>query len=640
MELYEYLLSKGLKRRKSQEEFFKLVIDTIEEGGVKLIEAPTGTGKTFGYLIPIISYGQRAVISTGTKVLQDQLKRDIEFLTGHYRLITGREVNYAVLKGKGNYLCLDRYHKEDLREEEKGNIPELLDTEWDGDLNYALVEDPSRFNVDDDYCTAAYRKKCPYLSSCFYWRKLKQKELKADILIVNHSLLALREFDNTQDRLLVIDEAHELDRYLTLASRGGISLYSLREFIAGISKLYGKTIDVKPEEFFINNFEEAFKKEKREEMVLDTLEPYAEEFGNKVLNPLKKLFKTCLEDFKSELEDLLESRLMLSYELKEYLEETSLVPRELLEKKNASYDEATREEKELMEKAKKLEFLQGRLQRFNYFFRLMGRPSKEWGYTVSRSWSRKLQTFNYKMEAFPIFPRDIVDTKAYKGVILTSATVDAEDIRFTTGIEGRFYRLPHTFSYEGVSFVIEGTNPKRSDWESKLVEAYDRLRGLHEKVIVLMTNREHMGLIEDSPDTLKQGNMGLRELIERFQTEHYRVLVGVDSLWTGVDIPGEKGLLISKLPFEHPKDPITYHRLKYLEETGEDPFEYQRRKAFIRFRQGVGRLVRRDGDKGTIIFCDNRIWRYREFVNFVKELGLKVLYKRPPEGRLAFKNRT
>ncbi|WP_461829927.1 helicase C-terminal domain-containing protein, partial [Aquifex sp.] len=130
----------------------------------------------------------------------------------------------------------------------------------------------------------------------------------------------------------------------------------------------------------------------------------------------------------------------------------------------------------------------------------------------------------------------------------------------------------------------------------------------------------------------------LTRLIEFLRSGKIKALVGLDSLWTGVDVKGNKGILMSKLPFENPRDPLTYHRLKYLREQGEDPFEYQRRKAYIKFRQGVGRLVRQQGDAGTIILCDNRIWRYREFVEYVKSLGMRIIYKGRFERRRVFKN--
>ena len=126
----------------------------------------------------------------------------------------------------------------------------------------------------------------------------------------------------------------------------------------------------------------------------------------------------------------------------------------------------------------------------------------------------------------------------------------------------------------------------------------------------------------------KQGDGSLSTLIEKLREGKIKVLIGLDSLWTGVDVRGEKGILMSKLPFESPEDPVTYHRIRYLKSMGEDPFEYQRRKAFIKFRQGVGRLMRQKTDSGTIILCDNRVWRYGEFISFLRELGVNILYEK------------
>jgi ATP-dependent DNA helicase DinG len=107
-QLYQFLLKKGLEPRKAQEEFFSIVHKTIDEGSISIVQAPTGTGKTYGYLIPIIERGEKAIISTGTKLLQEQLRRDIETLRSYYSYLTGEDVDYLVLKGKSNYLCLDR----------------------------------------------------------------------------------------------------------------------------------------------------------------------------------------------------------------------------------------------------------------------------------------------------------------------------------------------------------------------------------------------------------------------------------------------------------------------------------------------------------------------------------------------------
>ncbi len=630
---YSYLQKKGLERRRSQEDMLRLVQEVIDEGGVKLIEAPTGTGKTFAYLIPIIASGSRAVISTGTKILQDQLRRDIEFLTGHYRLLTGKEVKYAVLKGKSNYLCIDRYKKEGLKAEERGDLPELMQTEWDGDLTQSSIrpEIAQRINVEEDYCTRAYREVCPYRGECYYWEKVKRRERTAQILVINHSMLALKELDSTEEKVLVIDEAHELDRYLTLASTVGVSLYGLKDLVSSLEKALGREIDLKPENFFRERFENLFGEE-AQEIALDTLAPYMPEFRSRVLTPLKALSEELKDRLREEVEAFLEGRLMVSFRLKSFLERTFLVPREVIDRFRSGYEEPDEEERRLIDRVKRIDYVDRKIRNLSTFVRLCEEGSER-GYKVSRSWSRRLQAFNYRMEIFPLFPRDVIDPDAFRGVILTSATIDPEDLRLTAGVEGEFHRLSHNFDYSRVTFIVMDTNPKRVGWEGKLRESLETLKSLHRKVLVLLTNRSHLKLFEGVDGAVLQGEAGLTSLLRMFQENGASVLVGLDSLWTGIDVRGEKGILMSKLPFDSPEDPVTYHRIKYLKESGEDPFRYQRRKAFIKFRQGVGRLMRQKTDSGTIVLCDNRIFRYREFVSFLRELGVNLLYEKSLRSR-------
>jgi len=628
---YIYLQSKGFERRESQERMLELVEEIVSKGGVKLIEAPTGTGKTFAYLIPIITSGQKAIVSTGTKILQDQLRRDIEFLCAHYKVLTGRDVNYAVLKGKGNYLCIDRYRKENLSSIDAGDIEELIETDWNGDLTLSSVspEVASKINVDEDYCTKAYREVCPYRKVCYYWEKVKSGENTAQILVVNHALLALREFEDTTEKILVIDEAHELDRYLTLASTFGISLYWLREFIGILGKFIEKNIDIPVDEFFVKNFSGMFG-EDEDEVAIDSLAPYMDSFETTVVQPLKALYRETALRLETELSDFLESRLMVSYKLKSYLSHSIFLSREVVNKTKGGYEEPDEEERRFIEKLKRLELAYRKLGKLSRFVRLCREGSPELGYKLSRKWSRKMQTFNYRMEVFPIFPREVILAEDYKGVVLTSATVDPEDIKLTVGIEGDFHKLKKHFDYRHVNFIIRNTNPKREDWEECLKISYEELRLTHDKLLVLLTNKLHLTFFPSEEGVVKQGEGSLSNLIESMRSGKLNVLIGLDSLWTGVDIKGHKGLLIAKLPFENPNEPVTYHRIRYMRSTGEDSFEYQRRKAFIKFRQGIGRLVRQKGDGGTITLCDNRIWRYKEFIDFLKELGVNILYTKNP----------
>ena len=632
---YRYLLGRGFEERKSQREMIKLCEEVIEEGGVKLIEAPTGTGKTFAYLIPVITSGRGAIISTGTKILQDQLRKDIEFLTGHWKVLTGEEVTYAVLKGKGNYLCLDRYYKEGKILEGIGNVPDLLEREWDGDLTLTSIspEAVTKVNVDDDYCSKGYREVCPYREKCYYWERLKERERKSRILVVNHSLLALKDFEETQERVLIIDEAHELDRYLTLAVTGGISTYWVREVKSTFEKYLERDLSVDPEKIFSQLFSHLFEEEETEEVALESLASYAQALKDQVLSPFEGALKDLTEKVREQVRSFLEGRLMVSHRLKYFLEKTFLFDQEFLSAVKGGYEDPDEEERQVIERVKKLEFLDRKVQKLSAFLRICLEEREDYGCKVSRSWSRKLQAHNYRAEVFPVFPRDVVSPEEYHGTILTSATIDPEDIEFTTGIRGEFHRLRWNFDYSRVIFVVKEANPKRDDWEGKLRKSYEEIRSLHDRVLVLLTNRRHLKIFPSKNGVARQGEDSLAELIEKLRRGKIKVLVGLDSLWTGVDIKGEKGILMSKLPFDSPEDPVTFHRIRFLRERGEDPFLYQRRKAFLKFRQGVGRLMRQKEDSGTIVICDNRIWRYREFINFLKDLGVTVLYDREPTGQ-------
>lgn len=638
LDFYRYLLTKGFERRKSQEEMIKLVEEAIDEEETYLIEAPTGTGKTFAYLIPLIVKGERAIISTGTKILQDQLKRDIEFLTGHYELITGRKIKYAILKGKGNYLCLDRFYKEELELPERIEVETFIESEWDGDLTLTSlsVDTITKINVDDDYCTFAYRQTCPYYDRCYYWSVVKKKEASADLLVVNHSLLALKEFE-TQDRVLVIDEAHELDRYLTLATSFGLSLYWFVELKKSLEKSLGEPVSFGPEEFFLKHFSEKFSEEDKE-IPLESLKPYAEDMKKLLYEPIKEAFDRLKVKVLKEVRSFLENRLMVSYRFKDFLISTFLISEDELQKVKAGYEEPTEEEIELINKVKRLEFFKRKLTKLKGFISLAEKEEEGIGYQVERVWSKKLNGYNYRLEAFYIFPEGIIHPEDYKAVILTSATVDPEDIHRATGIQGRFFSLSYNYDYSRCEFVIEDINPKMEEWKDKLLTAYWILRTRYDKVLVLLTNKEHLKLFDEDEEVGVQGRDSLTRLIEFLRVGKIKALIGLDSLWTGVDIKGSKGILMAKLPFENPKDPLTYHRLKYLRSIGEDPFEYQRRKAYIKFRQGVGRLVRQQGDAGTIVLCDNRVWRYREFVEYVKSLGMKIIYKGKFNKRRVFRD--
>ncbi len=627
LSIYQFLLNKGLEKRRVQEKFFSIVLSAIEEGNntVKLIQAPTGTGKTYGYLIPLMETGQKAIISTGTKLLQEQLRKDIESLRSVYSYLYGKDINYLILKGKSNYLCLDRYYE--LPPTQRPAELELaIGSSWDGDFEFVSLEPElkEKLSIDEDHCTPHYRNLCKYRNECYYWSRLKRMEQKADLLVINHALLSLKDFD-AEDRVLVIDEAHELDKYLTSSLGMSLSLYTLRREIMGRVREFIPGADIELEEFFAKHFGGLFKGDK-EEVPLESLKAYAEAFEREVVLPLRSFFKNIRESLISELTNFTTERMFVSLKFKDYLLKTGLIDWDRYLDLKANYEEPTQEEERLIKKLRDYEILSNKLRKAFDFAKVMKEDPQEFGYLVGRKFSKRLGTFNYYLEVFPVFPAGHVDFTGYRAVIATSATIDPEDMASCVGLRGEYYELEHGFDYSRVDFLVYMVEPRREreKWELCLKEGYRYLRSLYEKVLVLLTNKENIKLFEKEGDVAFQGEEPLSRLVQELREGKIKALIGLDSLWFGVDVKGPKGMLMAKLPFESPEDPITFHRIRFLKSIGENPFDYQKRKALIKFRQGIGRLIRSREDYGTIVLCDKRIFRFKEFLRAVQELGIRV----------------
>ena len=539
MELYKTLLNLGYERRKSQEKMFSIVEECInkedfddEEQNVVLIEAPTGVGKSFGYLLPIIEHGKQAIISTKTKILQEQLRRDLEHLSSIRKNYFGKGINYLILKGKANYLCLDRFY--DKENELKQNttsgkvslantIRELIESSgWDGDVEFTSIplEVWTDINIDENYCDSNYRKSCPYLKDCFYYKKLKDKEKLADILVVNHSLLVLKNFDDTKEKILVIDEAHELDEALVKSLTSGFSVIGLMRLVASIKDMLPNNnknmldnVDILSIErwnrvselrsvngmssfqemlstLFKRLFEGIFEDKKQKSVdKLKTMkspnsipldEPFfVEPLISMVYEPLNQAINVIKSYVINTVKKRLEYKNTISRKFKAFLESSLLFENEFLNRFSIDTSElqedfedksADRLEHEIMRLIAKFKSISNRVSNiYNTLKYMEDEENKDIiGFVVSREFSKKLGDFNYKIEAFPIFPRDAIDLSTYKCVILTSATLDKDLIELTTGISGEYYSLEHVFNYEDVSFIIKNIVPKNKDlWKEE-----------------------------------------------------------------------------------------------------------------------------------------------------------------------------
>jgi ATP-dependent DNA helicase DinG len=653
--LYDYLCEKeNYESRDSQKKFFDIVQETIDNGGIKIIQAPTGTGKTYGYLIPIIESQQKAIISTGTKLLQEQLRNDVDNLKSFYYKLTGNNVFRLVMKGKNNYLCLDRFNNYQGKPAEMlVEIGEKLKTRWDGDKEFLQKTDSEIWNkicVDEDYCTPYYRSICKYKDECLYWAKLRSKESQADILIVNHALLALSDFGDIEKEefILVIDEAHELDKYITSALTKTISTFMLKGILDYIKQfLPSDNLDV---EKFFNNLNEDFSKlgvgDEEVPLVLkdnnENIQPkfpliekekssFLNEFKEQILDPLEKYKDNVRNKVVDDIRNRIK-RIWIGPNLKSYLEKLSLISWEELSG-TAISDQDSQDDEELIKKLKIYEFLENRFIKVKEFYKTIEGNQGNYGLSISREYNENLQTYNYIISLFPISPKGQFNLNGYKGAIITSATADPEDLKSTLGIEGDFTNLPHNFSYGNVKFCICDVNPseekEKDKWIGCLKQSFKWLKNKYSKVLVLLTNKEDFKLFGNEPGTaFLRKDEKVSERVEDLKKGRIKALVGLDRLWFGVDVPGEKGILIARIPFEYPGDPLNFYRERYL---GEEEFwKYYKRKALIKFKQGIGRMMRTRNDGGTIILCDNKISKHEEFMKFIeelKELGLVVVKK-------------
>jgi len=678
MELYNIILNldKRYERRKSQEQMFDIVKECInkedpydQEQNIVLIEAPTGTGKSFGYLLPIIDYQMKnpdklsAVVSTKTKILQEQLRKDLEFLSSLKKNYFGKGINYLILKGKANYLCLDRfYDKENALKQTtiigKVNIAktikDLIESQnWDGDVEFVnesatgqtsiSPEVWSEINIDEHYCDSAYRKSCPYLKDCFYYQKLKTKETKADIIVVNHSLLVLKEFDFDKDVVLVIDEAHELDDALVKSLTMSVSVNSLNRLINSIKDMLpldkkNMLDDIDVLNIFKSLFEPIFKDKHGVRNSIPLNEPFFTDKLMSIYSRLDEALKIIRKDVEKNLSERLEYKRIVSQKFKRFLEDSHILKKDFTDNLSVDTDSSTTElldkvEQELVRYLAKFRSLANRVSNLYNTIKYMEDEENQeiLGFMVSKEYSKRLEDFNYKVESFPIFPKNAINLGNYKASILTSATLDKDLIYLTTGIKGKHHSLEAVFNYESVSFVIKNTLPKQKEyWQQELLDSLKYLRTYYGKVLVLLTSYEQMECIPKDEEIIFQSrsNISLRKAIQMIEEGDKNILVGVDSVWTGIDLKGEKGLLMAKLPFEAPSEPVYYHRMRYFEKHGEDGFSYARKRAFLQFKQGFGRLMRSKNDKGTIIICDSRIWKYEEFIDFIKSLNVKIYYNK------------
>jgi ATP-dependent DNA helicase DinG len=618
--------------RPGQLEMAKAVERALAERRHLIVEAGTGTGKTLAYLLPALRTGQRVIISTGTKALQDQLFfRDVPFLE---TLLGPLRVCY--MKGRANYLC--RHKLVTLRTQPILSGLEEIDqyrqiSEWEqttetGDRAElsGMPESSPLWNKLDARTDACLGSTCPDYRRCFI-TEMRRRALESDIIIVNHHLffadLSVRQQAAgapdagilPEAAAVIFDEAHELEEVA--------------------SNYFGLSVsNVRFEELARDTDAMLRGKEGAERMPAATqqLRERARMFfaGLPIAGDGRQPF-VGREEFLETSGDLYMAVRATLKLLEAEMEAMTGV------------DEAPGLRKRVARLRSELEFLlESNASNMVYWMerRIVGGGSERSSSSGARSPFRSQARHTF-LQATPIDVSELLHELVFDQiptVVLTSATLTVqggfEHMRKRLGLsEARELVVPSHFRYDKQALLYLPPNmpdPREPDFPEAAAEcirrvleitrgrafclftSYSQMRDLYERLLPVL----------DFP-LLLHGTAPRKALLEQFRDTPNAVLFGTSSFWQGVDVQGEalSCVIIDKLPFAVPSDPVVAARMKAIEEAGGKPFfDYQVPAAVLTLKQGFGRLIRSLEDRGVLVLLDPRVRRQRYGQTFLASL--------------------
>ncbi len=609
--------------RPGQLEMARLVEQAFSEGGTLVVEAGPGTGKTFAYLVPALIYirdhpGTRVVVSTRTKQLQEQVyNKDIPFLAERI----APNIKAALLKGRENYLCLRQWERV-FPEVAEGLDRELLIplaylASWlfrteTGDIeeNRVFLSDIkgrelwSRLADSPHRCPGAA---CPFYADCFSVAA-RRRAREADLVVVNHSLLfadinadrgILEEYD-----YLVVDEAHALEGAARDAFTSMLTPSTLERFLWELYYVRGRKtggwlahLPLSPDDSRISSLRD----------LIGTLHTVNLLLFSSLEAGLPAEQRGVLP-FLGGFADQVDRLIHLLFQLQNKIEIVG----------DALEDEAMKREAER---------LSGGVQGISDLYRALFAPPQD-GYV---HWYERKKTGEVTLYSSPLAVDGILRESLYprvKGIVLTSATLSSSG-KFSylenslgldaTGEDTRYAIVESPFSYEKnmriyIPRFLPRANGDEEAYVASLSELIEEVSRLGKKVLVLFTSYRMLRAVHSRVQgtVIAQGIDGPRgKLVERFKgLTGGAVLLGTDSFWEGVDFPGRnlEILIITRLPFPVPTDPVFAALCARSAAAGNDPFyELAVPMAVIKLRQGIGRLIRTQSDRGVVIITDRRI---------------------------------
>ncbi|MCX7294637.1 ATP-dependent DNA helicase [Janthinobacterium sp.] len=608
------------KPRRSQTEMAKAIASAIDSQTTLIAEAGTGTGKTFAYLVPALMWGGKTIVSTGTKNLQDQLfLRDIPTV----RAALQAPVSVALLKGRSNYVC--HYHLERTLQngrmtsrDDVGHLREIsrfikMTSSGDKAELAKVPENAMIWNLVTSTRDTCMGAECQYYQDCFVMKARKEAQ-QADVVVVNHHLffadVALKDTGVAEllpsANTIIFDEAHQLPDTATLFFGNTVSTSQILELCRDVlaeGLAHARGIDWAKTVMVVEKAARDLRLTFPQDIVRLSLPQIA---------PSSDFFP-ALDTLKDELDGMV-AVLETQAERAETLEQCRVRGVELAQQLSGwKFDP----------KAKVA----------------AGEEAVFW----VEAFSSSLQLHKTPLSIAPIFNNQREGTP--RSWIFTSATLavknDFKHFSEQMGLTGEpSHTWPSPFDYgqQGLLFVPQNLpQPNSLGYTDAVIDcALPIIEAAGGRTFFLCTTlRAVKRAAERLADEFKQrglnfplfvqGEKGRTELLDQFRAAGNGVLIGSQSFWEGVDVRGDalSLVIIDKLPFAPPDDPVLAARIEVMEKQGKNGFmHHSLPEAIINLKQGAGRLIRDEGDRGVLMICDPRL--------ISKPYGKRIWQSLPP----------
>ena len=674
----------GFEYRKEQEDMAHAVEKSVNENKKLIVEAGTGTGKTLAYLIPAIRWAvenkKKVIIATNTINLQEQLLlKDIPLA----KSIIKEDFSYALVKGRNNYVCKRLFNElalgknidiETYSIEAREQIEYIL--KWGhktktgdkADLPFEVL--PEVWELIQSTTELCIGKKCPYRKECFYM-KTRMEKLEADILISNHHVFfadlnvrAETDFDTEylilpRYHMVIFDEAHNIESVARSYFSVEVSKISFTRLLNRIyqkkSRKKEKSALIRVEESIddkslkdTSQYIQLLNSIKEETSILQNIsDEYFDEirkmYDSKADIPIRKTLNNFEMTKSRFLENLREKKSFFERKMNEFLNDLMAFSNVIDEEKDKN--------PEVINFVNHIKIYKSYIDNFKFINEF---SNDDYIYWLDINAKRT----NVVLTATPLNIAQKLSSVLFENLnrlIFASATLATNGnfnyFKNSLGLNGEkcieeIIKSPFNYD-EQMSVYIpndildsENINAFVTDASRFILEILTKTQG---KAFVLFTSYTMLNQIYYSIgkklknagfEVFLHGEKQRSQLIKEFKESKNPILFGTTSFWEGVDVQGENlsNVIITKLPFLVPTDPIVSAISKKIEEEGRNSFtDYQLPEAIIKFKQGIGRLIRKKSDSGNIFILDSRILKKKYGTLFIQALpsrkNIKILSK-------------